>query len=389
MEFKEFIIRSYEGQSDRAQVEDLERRCKVGPSETMLDSMGDPISRIRNSPMYIMLVAEMDNELVGFIQGSIKVVTLECHPPKGIAKVGYVLGLRVAPQTRRKGIGSSLIQRLEEWFNSNDVDYAYVATEKENHASISLFMNKFGYTKFRTPAILVNPVNNHHSFRISSNIDIAKVNIDKAESLYRRFMGTTEFFPSDIQNVLRNKLSLGTWVATFKWENASFGLNGPNIGQVPKSWAMLSVWKSGDIFKLSIGRAPNSCLFFTKTWSLVDKIFPCFGLSTIPDFFSPFGFYFIYGVYHEGPCSGKLVRALCKFVHNMISKSKDENCNKIIVAEVGGRDEELNNHIPHWKLFSCPDLWCIKALKSEGKNTFHELVTDTQPRSLFVDPREV
>ena len=56
MEFKDFIIRSYEGQSDIAQVEDLERRCKVGPSETVLDSMGDPISRIRNSPMYMMLV---------------------------------------------------------------------------------------------------------------------------------------------------------------------------------------------------------------------------------------------------------------------------------------------------------------------------------------------
>ena len=324
----------------------------------------------------------MDNELVGFIQGSIKVVTLQSHPPEGLAKVGYVLGLRVAPHSRRKGIGSSLVQRLEEWFTSNDVDYAYMATEKENHASISLFMDKFGYTKFRTPAILVNPVN-HHSFRISSNIDIARVKIEKAESLYRRFMGSTEFFPNDIENVLRNQLSLGTWVASFKGDGANFGPN----GQVPSSWAMLSVWKSGEIFKLRIGRAPFSCLFFTKSWSLMDKIFPCLGLSTLPDFFNPFGFYFIYGVHHEGPFSGKLVRALCHFVHNMASKSKDENC-KVIVTEVGGRDHELNHHIPHWKLFSCPDFWCIKALKSEGRNTFHEL-TNTPPRSLFVDPREV
>lgn len=54
------IIRSYDGQSaDRARVEVLERRCEVGPSERVFlftDTMGDPICRIRNSPLYKMLV---------------------------------------------------------------------------------------------------------------------------------------------------------------------------------------------------------------------------------------------------------------------------------------------------------------------------------------------
>ncbi|KAJ1437602.1 GNAT domain [Sesbania bispinosa] len=383
MAFKEFIIRSYECQSDRAQVEDLERRCKVGPSQSVLDTMGDPICRIRNSPIYMMLVAEVDNELVGVIQGSIKVVTVQSHPPKDLAKVGYVLGLRVAPHSRRQGIGSSLVQRLEEWFISNDVDYAYVATEKDNHASMSLFMEKFGYTKFRTLAVLINPVN-QHSFQISSNIEIARVKIEKAESLYRRFMGSTEFFPNDIENILKNKLSLGTWVAYFKEDSGWLDIE--SDGKVPCSWAMLSVWNSGEIFKLRLGKAPLSCLLFTKSWSLIGKIFPCLKLPTLPNFFNPFGFYFMYGVYHEGPFSEKLVRALCQFVHNMAAKSKSENCN-IIVTEVGGQDE-LNHHIPHWKLLSCPDLWCIKALKNERTKMFCEL-TNTPPRALFVDPREV
>lgn len=59
MGFEQLIIRSYEGQSDRTQVEDLERRCEVGPGERVFlftDTMGDPICRIRNSPMYKMLV---------------------------------------------------------------------------------------------------------------------------------------------------------------------------------------------------------------------------------------------------------------------------------------------------------------------------------------------
>lgn len=59
MGFEQLMIRSYEGQSDRTQVEDLERRCEVGPGERVFlftDTMGDPICRIRNSPTYKMLV---------------------------------------------------------------------------------------------------------------------------------------------------------------------------------------------------------------------------------------------------------------------------------------------------------------------------------------------
>ncbi|KAK7333202.1 hypothetical protein VNO80_29967 [Phaseolus coccineus] len=182
MEFNQFRIRSYEGQYHRAQVEDLERRCEVGPSESVflfIDTMGEPICRIRNSPMYMMLVAELKNELVGVIQGSIKLVVVHGHPPNNLAKVGHVLGLRVSPHHQRKGIGSSLVRRLEEWFTSKDVDYAYMATEKDNQASVSLFRNKFGYTKFRTPSILVNPVN-HHCFQVSSNIEIARLKMDKS-----------------------------------------------------------------------------------------------------------------------------------------------------------------------------------------------------------------
>lgn len=115
----------------------------------------------------------------------------------------------------------------------------------------------------------------------------------------------------------------------------------------------------------------------------------------MPDFFNfnnvPFGFYFVYGLYHEGPLSGKLVRALCDFVHNMAlaAAAAANNNNKIIVTEVGGKEEEeLKHHIPHWKLLSCPeDLWCIKPFKIT--NTFHELTKTPPTRPLFVDPREV
>ncbi|TQD99753.1 hypothetical protein C1H46_014605 [Malus baccata] len=392
MGFQEAIIRSYDGMVDRGRVEDLERRCEVGPSERVFlftDTLGDPICRIRNSPMHKMLVAELDNQLVGVIQGSIKVVTIHNSksPPNDQAKVGYILGLRVSPLYRRKGIGSSLVSKLEEWFTDNDADYAYMATEKDNHASVRLFMTKFGYIKFRTPAILVNPVC-YSPRHVSSGVEIAKLKVEEAEYLYRKCMENTEFFPHDIDKVLGNNLSLGTWLAYPRGELkvGDFGVN----GHLPDSWAMLSVWNSGELFNLRLGNAPLSCLMYAKCWKWMARVFPCFKLlPSMPDFFTPFGFYFMYGLHHGGPLSGKLVRALCQFVHNMAATTS-ENC-KVIVTEVGGCDP-VRHHIPHWKLLSCyEDLWCIKALKNEDRrtNSLHELTKTHPTKSLFVDPREV
>ncbi|KAK1426853.1 hypothetical protein QVD17_15533 [Tagetes erecta] len=381
MAFEDIKVRSYDVDLDRARLELLERRCEVGPSQHVFlftDTMGDPISRIRNSPLYIMLVAELNHELIGAIQGSIKVVTM-----KDLAKVGYILGLRVSPLHRRKGIGTSLVQHLEEWFIGNQVDYAYMATEKDNNASVNLFVNKLGYVKFRTPAILVYPVKSQ-PLKISSKIEIFKINEENAEYLYRRYMGLTEFFPSDIDKVLRNKLSLGTWVACDQGARDQFGQN----GNFPTNWAMLSVWDSGGLFKLRIEKAPISCLVYSKVLKVVDKVFACFNMpALLCNVFEPFGFYFLYGLHQEGPVSGTMVRALCKYVHNMARVGVD--C-KMVVTEVGSYDERVRPQIPHWRLLSClEDLWCIKTLKSEERESVNELAIIPHTTPLFVDPREV
>ncbi|KAL3530913.1 hypothetical protein ACH5RR_010235 [Cinchona calisaya] len=385
MAFEKIKIRSYDWQIDKVGVEDLERRCEVGPIEHVFlftDTLGDPISRIRNSPMYNILVAELNNEIIGAIQGSIKVVTLKDH----LAKVGYILGLRVASLHRRKGVALRLVHHMEEWFITHQVDYSYMATEKDNQASVKLFINKLGYIKFRTPAILVHPVNDRW-LRLSSNIEIMKLKIEQAEFLYRKFMSSTEFFPHDINRILKNKLSLGTWVAYFR-DRSSSDIEFAIDGRVPKSWAMISVWKSTEVLKLRVGKPTFSCMFYAKGSSMMDRVFPCFKVQALPDFFNnTFGFFFVYGVYREGPSSGKLVGELCKFVHNLATESKD--C-KVIVTEVGGSDT-LKLHIPHWKLLSCPeDLWCIKALQYEERKTLNDLTkTPPKTRTLFVDPREV
>ncbi|KAL1205214.1 putative N-acetyltransferase HLS1 [Cardamine amara subsp. amara] len=380
---EEVVIRCYDDRRDRTQMECVEKSCEIGHDhQTFLftDTLGDPICRIRNCPLFTMLVAEVGNKLVGSIQGSVKPVEFR---DKSV-KVGYILGLRVVPSYRRRGIGSILVTKLEEWFVAHNADYAYMATQKDNEASLELFVGRLGYVVFRNPAILVNPVN-PVGLKLPSDIGIRKLKVQEAASWYRRHAAsTTEFFPNDIEKILRNKLSIGTWVAYY---------NDDNI----RSWAMLSVWDSSKVFKLRIEKAPLSYLLLTKVSNFLGRFLSLFGLTALPNLFTPFGFYFLYGVHGEGPLCEKLIRALCKHVHNMAALDDSGTC-KVVVVEVDGGSggDDLRECIPHWKMLSCDDdTWCIKPLKCNEKmsaslSEFTKKSLRSKSRSsLFVDPRDV
>lgn len=55
----EIVVREFDHKKDLLGVEDVERRCEVGPSGKLslfTDLLGDPICRVRNSPAFNMLV---------------------------------------------------------------------------------------------------------------------------------------------------------------------------------------------------------------------------------------------------------------------------------------------------------------------------------------------
>ena len=61
MEREELIIvvREYDAETDRSAAEAVDRICEVGTSGKVslcMDLLGDPVSRIRHSPAYLMLV---------------------------------------------------------------------------------------------------------------------------------------------------------------------------------------------------------------------------------------------------------------------------------------------------------------------------------------------
>lgn len=389
-------IREFDPEKDVRRVEELESRCEVGPSGSVAiytDLLGDPICRIRHTPAYTMLVAEygVEGEMVGLVRGSIKAVVCgnkQLQPGEQriplFTNAAYILGLRVSPTHRRMGIGLMLIQAVEKWFRANGADYVYMATEKDNEACIKLFVEKCGFAKFRTAAILVHPVHSH-SKRISTRANILKLDVIEAENLYRECMGTAEFFPKDIDTILGNRLSLGTWVAipgAEQWQRSA-------CSSGCTSWAVISVWNTSEVFKMNVKGVRMATRLYAATSRFFDKALPWLNIPSVPDVFRPFGVAFLYGVYAKGPESGELMNHLCRFAHNL---AKEKGC-RLIATEVGGCDP-LKNCIPYWDCFSCPeDLWCIKKLtqtsSSADEKEEYDWSKSTPGARLFVDPREI
>ncbi|XP_060194285.1 probable N-acetyltransferase HLS1 [Lycium barbarum] len=405
------VVREFDAKKDSKEVEEVERRCEVGPSGKLslfTDLLGDPICRVRHSPAYLMLVAEIvvhngrteERAIVGMIRGCIKTVTCgkklsrnaknssESTKPLPIfTKLAYILGLRVSPSHRRMGIGLKLVHKMEEWFRTNGAEYSYIATENDNQASIQLFNHKCGYSKFRTPSLLVQPVFAHR-VSVSNRVTIIKLSPTDAETLYRHKYSTTEFFPRDIDSVLNNQLNLGTYLAVPKglysgqtWPGVDKFLSGQ-----PESWAVLSVWNCKDVFNLEVRGASQMTKVLAKTTRLVDRAFPWLKIPSVPEIFRPFGLHFLYGLGGEGPLAVKFIKSLCDFAHNL---AKESECS-VVATEVANRDP-LRSAIPHWKKLSCAeDLWCMKRLGEDYSDGSVGDWTKSQPGlSIFVDPREV
>ncbi|GJN23216.1 hypothetical protein PR202_gb10845 [Eleusine coracana subsp. coracana] len=391
------VVREYDADQDRAGVEEVERACEVGSSGggkmcLFTDLLGDPLCRIRNSPAFLMLVAETatggganggGTEIAGLVRGCVKsVVSGTTHANEPIyTKVGYVLGLRVSPRHRRMGVGKKLVDRLEEWFRQLGAEYSYMATEQDNEASVRLFTGRCGYSKFRTPSVLVHPVF-RHALHPSRSASIVRLDPRDAELLYRWHFASAEFFPADIDAVLSNALSLGTFLALpagTAWAGAEAFMAGP-----PGSWAALSVWNCMDAFRLEVRGAPRLMRAAAGATRLVDRAAPWLRIPSIPNLFAPFGLYFLYGLGGAGPEAPRLARALCRHAHNM---ARTGGCG-VVATEVGSCDP-VRAGVPRWDRLGAKDLWCIKRLADGyGDGPLGDWTKAPAGRSIFVDPRE-
>ncbi|KAL9325630.1 hypothetical protein ACSQ67_006275 [Phaseolus vulgaris] len=385
-------IREFDEDRDVKVVGKLERKCEIGTKKGVsifTNMMGDPLSRIRFYPLHVMLVAELleSKELVGVVRGCIKSMRT---PSESLLKIGCILGLRVSPSHRRKGIGLKLVTSVEEWMLRNGAEYALLATEKKNDASRNLFTNKCKYVSLSSSLfIFVHPIS-FPAKNISKDIEIEKVNIDQAISLYRRTLRAKELYPLDMDSILKENLSLGTWVSYYK-EGGLLNLQRKEesediiTNEITSSWIIFSIWNTYEAYKLQLKKSQPLRFLHTTLNHARDKIFPCLRMSVSDSLCRPFGFLFLYGLHGEGENLGELMESIWRFTSRMGESLKD--C-RVVITELGFGDP-LVNHVPQTASMSCiDDIWYTKRISSHGDEKDDELLIKRQIGNVFVDPRD-
>lgn len=154
-------------------------------------------------------------------------------------------------------------------------------------------------------------------------------------------------------------------------------------------WAVLSVWRSNDLFRCEYRNASWMKKTGAALSRLVDFCLPGCRVPSVPNFFDPFGVQFMFGLHSEGDRGPELLHSLCWHAHNLARKN---DC-KAVMSEVAPTDPAWSS-IPHWKkLSSTEDMWCIKFVGERGssKSLFDDCDWYQAPPKpvLFVDPREV
>lgn len=95
------------------------------------------LMRLLRDPRVITLVATLGDRVVGFIMARIE--TFSGEP------AGHIYTLDVRPGYRRRGIGSRLLESMEEILRRADVVNCYLEAREDNIAAISLYLKR-GYT---------------------------------------------------------------------------------------------------------------------------------------------------------------------------------------------------------------------------------------------------
>ncbi|KAI3842823.1 hypothetical protein MKW92_032314 [Papaver armeniacum] len=414
-------IREYKEERDIEVVEELEKVCETIEScskgrtaPIITNIMGDPLFRIRFYKYHVLLIAEMveNGEVVGVIRGCIKYIRsgADQGTNRSTVKMGCILGLRVSPKHRQNGIGLKLVKCAENWAIQNGAQYTCMAAEEGNIASTNLFVHKCNYVKLTRLIIFTQPIHSRTKEKSSRKIIIQKLSVEQAISLYKTQFGSKQFFLVDVDAILKQKPSIGTWVSYFKDENW-VGLNGKDnnsnshgefIEKAPGSWAMISIWnKTSDVYKLKIGKRETSflhCFNGSSGQSSLSrglrggKIFHCFRKS----FFSLLrqkssGFIFAYGLHGEGKRVGELMQSLWRFAHHVGKNVK--GC-KLIITELGV-DDPLREHLPQGPSMSFTnDIWYLKKVNgstsedASGGDEMESLLNEKPLTNLFVDPRD-
>lgn len=261
---------------------------------------------------------------------------------------------------------------MEDWLTKNCANYLFVATEENNVASTNLFTLKCNYIKLISLNIFIQPINPPFINKRDplDDIKFEKLSIGEAVSYYKTHVVGKCLYPSDINLILKEKLSLGTWLCFFKED-----INVVDTSQ--RSWAIFSMWNTCEAYKSHV----------TPTFRHVNDDNPNKLVFSDLHEKPPLGFLLIYGLYGEGEGLEELVKSLWSFAVKMAGNVKD--C-KAIMTELGFSDP-IRELVPRDSSLSCiDDIWYVKKVRNTSKDDDDGdlICAMCGVGNVFVDPRD-
>lgn len=285
---------------------------------------------------------------------------------------------------RRVGIGLKLVQSIEEWMKRNGAQYTSLTTEETNVASRNLFTLRCSFIKSSSLVIYLQPVSSL-STNLPEDIKIEGLSQNQAIRFYKNHLQAKDIYPADIDKILTEKLSLGTWVCYFKeegWIRLPSEEENENKGNRPvRSWAIFSIWNKCEAYQFELR---SHELKFTLSQAR-EKIFPCLKMQRRQSIEKSLGFFFLYGIHGEGERLEDLMEYIWGFAARLAKNVKE--C-KAIMVELGVSDP-LREFVPKCSSMSCiNDLWYLKIVKSPRYEDEDDLVAKGPLGNVFVDPRD-
>ncbi len=137
------IIRYYHPEDDPALMY-LERLSPRGLPEPFVHFRRRFIDRAALFTDHQLLVAEHEGQVVGCVAIAVK----RTHIGGRAVSLGYVFDLRAHPHVRRQGIGTRLVEAVDDYLWDREVDGVYALIVTSNVPSLRLF-DKLGYDRMR------------------------------------------------------------------------------------------------------------------------------------------------------------------------------------------------------------------------------------------------
>jgi GNAT superfamily N-acetyltransferase len=126
-------------------------RYFVPPLETLLTRYQNRIRELSSDgPAEIMLVAEQNGEIVGFIEAKIEESPDPMHRRMTFCHVAEIV---VRTQHRSQGIGAQLLRGVEDWGREHGAQVASLEYHIANTSAGSFYHRKMGYSAAAVTAI--------------------------------------------------------------------------------------------------------------------------------------------------------------------------------------------------------------------------------------------